>query len=78
LLGSGKKKNYAETAESKEEAMVVDEKIAELAKLRAQLDGIMRAASQRNFALCPASVHLSKASRVNRPSAAKTSVKNRG
>jgi DNA-binding transcriptional MerR regulator len=63
---------------AEERLRVVDEKISELAKLRAQLDGVMRAASQRNFALCPASVHLSKTARVNRPSATKGSLKNRG
>ena len=62
---------------AEERLRVVDEKITELAKLRAQLDGIMRAAKQRNFALCPASVHLAKAGRANRSSAARASLKNR-
>jgi DNA-binding transcriptional MerR regulator len=57
---------------AEERLRMVDEKITELGKLRAQLDGIMQAASQRNFALCPASVHLS-----NRPTAARASLKNR-
>jgi DNA-binding transcriptional MerR regulator len=37
---------------AEERLRIVDEKIAELAKLRAQLEGIMQAARQRNFALC--------------------------
>ena len=62
---------------AEERLRVVDEKITELAKLRAELEGIMQASSQRNFALCPASVHLSKARRTSQPSAARASLKNR-
>jgi DNA-binding transcriptional MerR regulator len=62
---------------AEERLRIVDEKMSELAKLREQLDGIMRAASHHNFALCPASMHLSKAGRANRPSAARASLKNR-
>jgi len=62
---------------AEERLRVVDEKITELAKLRAQLEGIMQAASHRDFALCPASVHLSQAARAKRPSPASASRKNR-